>query len=55
MVELRLLEEASGSSDNYPDAQSARGIGYKELFPYFVRNPELDRRRKLKQNTRRFS
>lgn len=36
MVELGLLEEAKWLYDNYPNAQSARGIGYKELFPYFL-------------------
>ncbi len=34
MVELGLLEN-KWLYDNYPDAQSARGIGHKELFPLF--------------------
>ena len=56
MVELGLLEEAKWLYDNYPDAQSARGIGYKELFPYFAGNQTLDEAlEKLKQNTRRFA
>ena len=42
MVELGLLEEAKWLYDNYPNAQSARGIGYKELFPIFW-EPELGR------------
>ena len=56
MVEHGLLEEAKWLYDNYPDAQSARGIGYKELFPYFAGNQSLDEAlEKLKQNTRRFA
>ena len=56
MVEHGLLEEAKWLYDNYPDAQSARGIGYKELFPYFAGNQTLDEAlEKLKQNTRRFA
>ncbi|WP_295496033.1 tRNA (adenosine(37)-N6)-dimethylallyltransferase MiaA [uncultured Streptococcus sp.] len=56
MVELGLLEEAKWLYDNYPEAQSARGIGYKELFPYFSGEQTLDEAlEKLKQNTRRFA
>ena len=56
MVELGLLEEAKWLYDNYPEAQSARGIGYKELFPYFSGEQTLDEvLEKLKQNTRRFA
>ena len=56
MVELGLLEEAKWLYDNYPEAQSARGIGYKELFPYFSGKQTLDEAlEKLKQNTRRFA
>ena len=56
MVELGLLEEAKWLYDNYPEAQSARGIGYKELFPYFSGEQTLDESlEKLKQNTRRFA
>ena len=56
MVEHGLLEEAKWLYDNYPNAQSARGIGYKELFPYFAGNQTLDEAlEKLKQNTRRFA
>lgn len=37
-------------------AQSARGIGHKELFLYFAGNQSLDEAlEKLKQNTRRFA
>ena len=56
MVELGLLEEAKWLYDNYPEAQSARGIGYKELFPYFSGEQTLDESlEKLNQNTRRFA
>ena len=56
MVELGLLEEAKWLYDNYPEVQSARGIGYKELFPYFSGKQTLDESlEKLKQNTRRFA
>ena len=56
MVELGLLEEAKWLYDNYPEAQSAHGIGYKELFPYFSGKQTLDEAlEKLKQNTRRFA
>lgn len=56
MVELGLLEEAKWLYDNYPEVQSARGIGYKELFPYFSGEQTLDEAlEKLKQNTRRFA
>ena len=56
MIELGLLEEAKWLYDNYPEAQSSRGIGYKELFPYFSGEQTLDEAlEKLKQNTRRFA
>lgn len=56
MVDFGLLEEAKWLYDNYPEAQSARGIGYKELFPYFSGEQTLDEAlEKLKQNTRRFA
>ena len=56
MVELGLLEEAKWLYDNYPEAQSSRGIGYKELFPYFSGEQTLNEAlEKLKQNTRRFA
>ncbi|TWT10401.1 tRNA (adenosine(37)-N6)-dimethylallyltransferase MiaA [Streptococcus sp. sy004] len=56
MVELGLLDEARWLYDHFPEVQASRGIGYKELFPYFAGqmnlNEALD---KLKQNTRRFA
>ena len=42
MVEHGLLEEAMWLYEITPNAQSARGIGYKELFPYFAGNQSLD-------------
>ena len=41
MVEQGLLEEAKWLYDHYPQAQAARGIGYKELFPYFAGEASL--------------
>lgn len=56
MVELGLLEEAKWLFDNHPEVQACRGIGYKELFPYFRGEMSLeDSLVKLKQNTRRFA
>ncbi|MBM7642638.1 tRNA (adenosine(37)-N6)-dimethylallyltransferase MiaA [Streptococcus loxodontisalivarius] len=51
-----LLDEARWLYDNYPQAQASRGIGYKELFPYFEGQQSLEEAtEKLKQNTRRFA
>lgn len=56
MVEAGLLPEAKWLYDNHPDVQAARGIGYKELFPYFAGQEDLETAvEKLKQNTRRFA
>ena len=56
MVEQGLLEEAQWLYDNYPDVQAAKGIGYKELFPYFKGEQNLEEAlEQLKQNTRRFA
>lgn len=56
MLEMGLLEEAKWLYDHYPDVQATRGIGYKELFPYFSGQAELDQVvEKVKQNTRRFA
>ncbi len=56
MMENGLLDEAKWLYDNYRDAQAARAIGYKELFPYFAGEASLDDCiEKLKQNTRRFA
>lgn len=56
MVEAGLLPEAKWLYDNHPDVQAARGIAYKELFPYFAGQEDLETAvEKLKQNTRRFA
>lgn len=56
MLEQGLLDEARWLFDNYPDVQASRGIGYKELFPYFRGEQTLEEAAdKLKQNTRRFA
>ena len=56
MLKARLLEEAKWLYDNYPHVQASKGIGYKELFPYFAGELTLEEAiNKLKQNTRRFA
>ena len=42
MLEEGLLEEARWLYDHYPDAQASKGIGNKELFPYFKGEQSLD-------------
>ncbi|MFV8210893.1 tRNA (adenosine(37)-N6)-dimethylallyltransferase MiaA [Streptococcus pluranimalium] len=56
MLDSGLLEEARWLFDHYPEAQAARAIGYKELFPYFKGEVDLaSATAQLKQNTRRFA
>lgn len=56
MLEEGLLEEARWLYDRYPDVQASKGIGYKELFPYFKGEQSLDEASEiLKRNTRRFA
>lgn len=56
MLDSGLLEEARWLFDHYPEAQAARAIGYKELFPYFKGEVDLASATvQLKQNTRRFA
>lgn len=56
MLEKGILDEAKWLYDNHRNAQAARAIGYKELFPYFTSDASLeDCVEKLKQNTRRFA
>ncbi|KGR72761.1 tRNA (adenosine(37)-N6)-dimethylallyltransferase MiaA [Streptococcus phocae subsp. salmonis] len=56
MLASGLLEEARWLFDSYPDVQASRGIGYKELFPYFRGEVSLEEAgEQLKQNTRRFA
>ena len=55
MFEAGLLDEAKWLFDHYPDVQAAKGIGYKELFPYFRGEQSLEEASdSLKQATRRF-
>ena len=54
MLEEGLLDEARWLYDNHPEAQAAKGIGYKELFPYFKGEQSLEEATEiLKRNTRR--
>lgn len=56
MIDQGLLAEARWLYDNHPQVQASRGIGYKELFPYFAGESDLDTAvDKLKQHTRRFA
>ncbi|KAA9295948.1 tRNA (adenosine(37)-N6)-dimethylallyltransferase MiaA [Streptococcus anginosus] len=56
MLKARLLEEAKWLYDNYPHVQASKGIGYKELFPYFAGELTLEEATdKIKQHTRRFA
>ena len=56
MLEEGLLEEARWLYDHYPEVQAAKGIGYKELFPYFKGEESLEEASEtLKRNTRRFA
>ena len=56
MLEEGLLEEARWLYDHHPEVQAAKGIGYKELFPYFKGEQSLaDSSEILKRNTRRFA
>ncbi|WP_438838573.1 tRNA (adenosine(37)-N6)-dimethylallyltransferase MiaA [Streptococcus pluranimalium] len=56
MIANGLLEEAKWLYNHHPDVQAARGIGYKELFPYFAGQENLETSvERLKQNTRRFA
>ena len=56
MLEKGILDEAKWLYDNHRNAQAARAIGYKELFPYFTGDASLeDCVEQLKQNTRRFA
>ena len=56
MLEEGLLEEARWLYDHHPEVQAAKGIGYKELFPYFKGEESLEEvSETLKRNTRRFA
>ena len=54
MLEEGLLDEARWLYDDHPEVQAAKGIGYKELFPYFKGVQSLEEASEiLKRNTRR--
>lgn len=59
MMEEGLLEEAQSLWKKIgpePKAQSTKGIGYQELFPYFNEEITLDEAvEKIKQNSRRYA
>lgn len=57
MVEQGLIEEAKRLWETVaPDKQSAKGIGYKELFPYFEGSVSLKEAvDQIKQNSRRYA
>lgn len=56
MLDQGLLNEAKWLYEHYPHVQASRGIGYKELFPYFEGEQTLEEAiDKLKQQTRRFA
>ena len=56
MLEAGLLDEVTWLYEHFPEAQAARAIGYKELFPYLAGEQSLaEATEKLKQNTRRFA
>ena len=56
MFDAGLLDEAKWLFDNYPGVQATKGIGYKELFPYFRGEQSLEEASdSLKQATRRFA
>ena len=56
LIEAGLLEEARWLFEKAPTSQASKGIGYKELFPYFEGQMSLEETvDKLKQNTRRFA
>ncbi|MDR0297355.1 MAG: tRNA (adenosine(37)-N6)-dimethylallyltransferase MiaA [Streptococcaceae bacterium] len=56
MMGQGLMAEAQQLYDNYPNAQAAQGIGYKELFAYFDGLIDLmPAVEKIKQNTRHYA
>lgn len=56
MLEQGLLEEAQALFEKYPEVQAAKGIGYKEFFPYFSGEISLEESVELvKRNSRRYA
>lgn len=55
MLQNGLIEEAK-LVRTYPDSQAAKGIGYKEFFPYFADEKTLaETAETIKQNSRRYA
>jgi len=55
MIQNGLVTEAE-LVKNYPDSQAAKGIGYKEFFPYFAKERSLTETAELiKRNSRRYA
>ncbi|WP_374285257.1 tRNA (adenosine(37)-N6)-dimethylallyltransferase MiaA [Lactococcus sp.] len=56
MMSNGLLDEAKMLFDQFPDVQAAKGIGYKEFFPYFRQEITLEEAVELvKRNSRRYA
>ena len=56
MLEQGLLEEAQALFEKHPEVQAAKGIGYKEFFPYFSGEISLEEAVELvKRNSRRYA
>ncbi|MBL3717153.1 tRNA (adenosine(37)-N6)-dimethylallyltransferase MiaA [Lactococcus garvieae] len=56
MMDEGLLQEAKFLFEGYPDVQAAKGIGYKEFFPYFAGECSLMEAVELvKRNSRRYA
>ncbi|KZK07369.1 tRNA dimethylallyltransferase [Lactococcus cremoris] len=56
MMSEGLLDEAKSLFEKAPDAQAAKGIGYKEFFPYFSGEISLEEAVELvKRNSRRYA
>lgn len=57
MFKVGLMEEAEWLyQQQLPDAQASRGIGYKELFPYFEKKVTLQEAKEaIQQNSRRYA
>lgn len=57
MLEAGLIEEAKWLyQQNLPDAQASRGIGYKELIPYFEEKTTLQEAKEaIQQHSRRYA
>lgn len=56
MMREGLLDEARTLYEQAPEVQAAKGIGYKEFFPYFSGDISLEEAVELvKRNSRRYA